>query len=125
MLRSHTCGELRAEHVGQEVTLGGWVDTYRDHKGVLFIDLRDRYGKTQVVFAPESGEEAVAIGRSLRSEDVVSVTGAVAHRPEDTANPEMATGQIEVRVRQVKVLNKSKLPPMKPSTKEQLSEDLR
>ncbi len=125
MLRSHTCGELRAEHVGQEVTLGGWVDTYRDHKGVLFIDLRDRYGKTQVVFAPESGEQTVNVGRSLRSEDVVSVTGKVARRPEDTDNPEMATGQIEVRVRQVKVLNKSKLPPMKPSSKEQPSEDLR
>ena len=125
MLRSHTCGELRAEHIGQEVTLGGWVDTYRDHKGVLFVDLRDRYGKTQVVFAPESGQEAVSVGRSLRSEDVVLVTGKVAPRPEATENPDMATGQIEVRVRQVKVLNKSKLPPMKPGAKEQPSEDLR
>lgn len=125
LLRSHTCGELRAEHVGEEVTLGGWVDTYRDHKGVLFVDLRDRYGKTQVVFAPESGQEMVEVGRALRSEDVISVTGNVAPRPEDTENPDLATGQIEVRVRQVKVLNKSKLPPMKPSSKEQPGEDLR
>lgn len=101
------------------------MDTYRDHKGVLFIDLRDRYGKTQVVFAPESGQETVNIGRTLRSEDVISVTGKVARRPEDTENPDLATGQIEVRVREVKVLNRSKVPPMKPSTKEQPSEDLR
>ncbi len=125
MLRSHTCGELRAEHIDQEITLGGWVDTYRDHKGVLFIDLRDRYGKTQVVFSPESGEEAVNVGRSLRSEDVISVTGKVARRPEDTENSDMATGQIEVRVRQVQVLNKSKLPPFKPGAKDQPNEDLR
>jgi len=125
LLRSHTCGELRAEHIGEEVTLGGWVDTHRDHKGVLFIDLRDRYGKTQVVFAPESGQETVSVGRALRSEDVISVTGKVAPRPEDTENPDLATGQIEVRVREVKVLNRSKVPPMKPSAKEQPSEDLR
>ncbi len=107
------------------MTLGGWVDTYRDHKGVLFVDLRDRYGKTQVVFAPESGDEAVGVGRALRSEDVISVTGKVAPRPEDTENPDLITGQIEIRVREVKVLNKSKMPPLKPSAKEQPGEDLR
>lgn len=101
------------------------MDTYRDHKGVLFVDLRDRYGKTQVVFAPESGQETVSVGRTLRSEDVISVTGKVAPRPEDTENPDLATGQIEVRVREVKVLNRSKVPPMKPSAKDQPSEDLR
>ena len=75
MLRSHTCGQLRAEHIGQEVTLCGWVDTSRDHGGTLFIDLRDRYGKTQVVFAPEGGAEQLEESRKLRGEDVIRVTG--------------------------------------------------
>ena len=97
LLRTHTCGELRLEHVGQEVTLCGWVDTYRDHSGVLFIDLRDRYGKTQVVFAPEGGDETLQASKSLRSEYVVLVRGKVAPRPEGTINPKLATGQIEVR----------------------------
>ncbi len=98
MIRTHTCGELRAEHVGREVTLCGWVDSYRDHGGVLFVDLRDRYGKTQVVFAPEGGAETSASSpESLRSEFVVAVTGKVARRPEGTVNPKLATGEIEVR----------------------------
>jgi len=125
LLRSHTCGELRAEHIGQEVTLGGWVDTYRDFGGTLFVDLRDRYGKTQVVFARDGDETVLEAGRRLRSEDVVLITGKVAQRPEDTENMDLATGQVEVRVRQVQVLNKSKLPPMKPGAKEQPGEDLR
>ena len=100
MLRTHTCGELRLEHVGQEVTLCGWVDTYRDHSGVLFIDLRDRYGKTQVVFAPEGGDETLQAAKTLRSEFVVLVRGKVAPRPEGTVNPKLATGQIEVCVPQ-------------------------
>src|SRR5688572_32655666 len=84
LLRSHTCGQLRSEHVGQEVTLCGWVDTARDHGGTLFIDLRDRYGKTQVVFAPEGGAEQLEDSRKLRGEDVILVTGKVAPRPEGT-----------------------------------------
>lgn len=135
MLRTHTCGELRAEHSGQRVTLAGWVDTYRDHSGVLFIDLRDRYGKTQVVFGGAGGaEEAssaapspVEIARSLRPEDVVQVTGCVALRPEGTVNPKLATGEIEVRAESVVVLNKSATPPFYPSMtgKDLPGEDLR
>jgi len=87
LLRTHTCGELSKDHIGQRVTLCGWVDTYRDHSGVLFVDLRDRYGKTQIVFAPEGGEENLAAARSLRSEFVVAASGKVALRPEGTANP--------------------------------------
>ena len=97
MLRTHTCGQLRTEHIGQEVTLCGWVDTTRDHGGTVFLDLRDRYGKTQVVADPESGAELVELAKRLRSEDVMRVTGAVEHRPEGTTNPEAGTGEIEVR----------------------------
>jgi len=125
LLRTHTCGQLRAEHVGQRVTLCGWVDTYRDHSGVLFVDLRDRYGKTQVVFAPEGGQELLEQARSLRSEFVVAVTGRVAMRPEGTANPKLATGEVEVRAEKLELLNRSLTPPFQPSGKELPGEDVR
>ncbi len=125
LLRTHTCGELRLEHVGQQVTLCGWVDTYRDHSGVLFIDLRDRYGKTQVVFAPEGGDETLQAAKSLRSEFVVLVRGKVAPRPEGTVNPKLSTGQIELRAAHLEVLNRSLTPPFQPTAKELPGEDLR
>jgi aspartyl-tRNA synthetase len=101
---------LRVEQIGQEVTLCGWVDTYRDFGGVLFIDLRDRYGKTQVVIAPEAGPELREITQTVRAEFVLLVKGVVARRPEGTDNPKLATGQIEVRAKQAKILNKSLAP---------------
>ena len=113
------------EHVGQQVTLCGWVDTYRDHSGVLFIDLRDRYGKTQVVFAPEGGDETLQAAKSLRSEFVVLVRGKVAPRPEGTVNPKLSTGQIELRAAHLEVLNRSLTPPFQPTGKELPGEDLR
>ncbi|MBI3839324.1 MAG: aspartate--tRNA ligase [Planctomycetia bacterium] len=125
MIRSHTCGELRAENIGQEVTLCGWVDSYRDHGGGLFIDLRDRYGKTQIVFGPESGPENQESARTLRSEFVVAVAGKVAHRPEGTTNPRLATGEIEVHPQRLMILNKSLTPPFQPGAKELPNEDLR
>jgi len=125
LLRTHTCGELRLEHVGQHVTLCGWVDTYRDHSGVLFIDLRDRYGKTQVVFAPEGGDENHQASKSLRAEYVVLVRGRVAPRPEGTVNPKLATGDIELRAEHLEVLNRSQTPPFQPTAKELPGEDLR
>ena len=125
LLRTHTCGELRADHVGQQVTLGGWVDTYRDHGGTLFVDLRDRYGKTQVVFAPEGGNALVEAAKHLRSEFVISVTGKVAPRPEGTVNSKLDTGEIEVRVEQLTVLNRSQTPPFQPGGRDMPGEDLR
>jgi aspartyl-tRNA synthetase len=125
LLRTHTCGELRAEHIGREVTLCGWVDTCRDHRGVLFVDLRDRYGRTQVVFAPEGGSELLRQAKVLRGEWVVRVTGKVAHRPEGTVNSKLPTGQVEVRVARLEVLNRSLTPPFQPTAKELPGEDLR
>ncbi len=125
MIRTHTCGELRTEHVGQEVVLCGWVDSYRDHGGSLFFDLRDRYGKTQVVVTPESGAELLAFARTLRAEYVVKVRGRVAARLEGKENPKLATGQIEVRAEDIELYNRSLTPPVSPSGGELPGEDLR
>jgi len=125
LLRTHTCNELRAENVGQEVTLCGWVESYRDHSGVLFVDLRDRYGKTQVVFAPEAGDETLRQAKALRTEWVLAVTGNVAPRPEGTVNPKLDTGEIELRARHLEVLNRSKPVPFQPTGNDLPTEDLR
>jgi aspartyl-tRNA synthetase len=125
LLRTHTCGDLRAEHIGQEATLCGWVDSYRDHGGGLFVDLRDRYGKTQVVFSPESGDEVRELARSLRNEFVILVTGKVARRPEGTINEKLATGEVELSCKRLEILNESKTPPFTPSQMELPGEDLR
>ncbi|MEX2093648.1 MAG: aspartate--tRNA ligase, partial [Pirellulales bacterium] len=116
MLRTHTCGELRVEHVGKTVTLCGWVDSYRDHGGGLFVDLRDRYGITQVVFNPPDTPAAIIDqSKSLRAEYVIKVTGHVAKRPAGMANPKHASGEIELRVTDFKLLNESITPPVSPS----------
>ncbi|MBT4013424.1 MAG: aspartate--tRNA ligase, partial [Planctomycetaceae bacterium] len=123
MLRTHTCGELRTEQIDSEVTLCGWIDSSRDHGGAVFIDLRDRYGKTQVVFGPESG--LVDEGSTLRNEDVILVVGKVSPRPDGTVNAKLPTGELEVRVTQLQILNKSETPPFTPSQQELPGEDLR
>ena len=125
MFRTHTCGELRANHVGQTVTLCGWVDTYRDHQGVLFVDLRDRYGKTQVVVSPESGAENLELAKTIRCEWVLQVTGRIAKRPEGAANTKLATGEIELRVEKLTVLNRAATPPFLPTAQDLPGEDLR
>ena len=125
MLRTHTCGEIRAGQIGQEVTLCGWIDTYRDQGGVLFVDLRDRYGKTQVVFTPEGGDSTLAQAKSLRAEDVILVRGHIARRPEGTINPKLDTGEIELRVRHLEILNKSAPVPFQPGSPDLPGEDLR
>ncbi|MFE6970319.1 aspartate--tRNA ligase [Isoptericola sp. NPDC057653] len=110
MLRTHTAGSLRAEHIGQTVTLTGWVDRRRDHGGVAFIDLRDASGISQVVIRDES------VAHPLRSEFVLQVTGEVGRRPEGNANPNLATGEIEVVAKEVVVLNESAPLPFQVST---------
>lgn len=126
MLRTHTCGELGEAHVGETVTLCGWVDSYRDHGGGLFVDLRDRYGLTQVVFnPPDTPTDTIEASKALRAEYVIKVTGNVAARPAGMANPKMATGEIELRVTELELLNKSLTPPVSPGQQDQPNEDLR
>jgi aspartyl-tRNA synthetase len=124
--RTHTCGELTEKHAGETVTLCGWVDSYRDHGGGLFVDLRDRYGLTQVVFnPPDTSAEIIEQSKSLRAEYVIKVIGIVAPRPEGMANNRLATGKIELRAVELELLNKSLTPPVSPSSPETPNEDLR
>ena len=109
--RTHTCGELRASHVGERVTLSGWVHRRRDHGHLTFLDLRDRYGVTQVVTNAEEAADAHAAAEPARNEWVVQAIGVVRHRPPGTANAELATGEVEVAVDTFAVLNPSKVPP--------------
>jgi aspartyl-tRNA synthetase len=124
MYRTHHCNELRASNVGQEVKLAGWVDSRRDHGGVIFIDLRDREGLTQVVFRPEEFPEVAASAHTLRSEDVVQIVGKVALRLEGTQNPKLTTGEIEVVASSLNILNRSVVLPF-PLDSEVGNEDLR
>lgn len=109
--RSHNCGALRKENIGTKVTLSGWVNRRRDHGGLIFIDLRDRFGLTQLVFDPEKNPSAHTTGETLRSEWVISIKGTVIPRQEGMANPKLNTGEIEVQVEDVDILSKAKNPP--------------
>ncbi len=111
LVRSHSCNVLGKESIGEEVTLMGWVLRRRDHGGVIFIDLRDREGLTQVVFNPEVNPEVHAKAHQLRNEWVLAVKGTVAARPDDMANPKLVTGEIEVLVDELRILNVSQPPP--------------
>lgn len=124
MYRTTSCNSLRAEHVGQTVTLAGWVNSRRDHGGVIFIDLRDREGRTQVVFRPEEFPQVSEQAHGLRAEDVIQVTGKVAARITGTVNSKLATGEIEVIAAEINVLNKAEVPPF-PLDDPKVNEDLR
>ena len=110
-MRTHYCGELNSGHIDQEIELCGWVHRRRDHGGVIFLDLRDRAGLTQIVFDPDRAE-SFAIADSVRNEFVIKITGKVRHRPEGTINSDLATGEIEVLGHAIEILNKSKTPPI-------------
>lgn len=110
-IRTHRCGELKKAQIGQTVVLNGWVQRRRDHGMVIFIDLRDRTGITQVVFNAERNLQCHQAAHALRSECVVSVTGQVMARPDESKNPDLSTGDIEVFVDEVEILNESKTPP--------------
>lgn len=123
-MRSHYCGDLRAEHIGEDITLSGWVHRRRDHGGVIFLDLRDREGIAQVVFDPDR-EESFNLADSVRNEFVVEVRGTVRARPEGTINSEMGTGEIEVLGKELVILNKAETPPFQLDEHQQVGEDVR
>ncbi len=123
-MRSHYCGDLRIEHIGQEITLTGWVHRRRDHGGVIFLDVRDREGITQVVFDPDR-EASFALADSVRNEYVIEVKGLVRARPEGTENKEMPTGSIEVLGKELVILNKADTPPFQLDDHQQVGEDVR
>ncbi|RDL45869.1 aspartate--tRNA ligase [Marinomonas piezotolerans] len=123
-MRSHYCGELTAKNISEVVTLCGWVHRRRDHGGVIFLDLRDREGVTQVVFDPDRAE-SFALADSCRSEFVVQVKGLVRARPEGTVNPNMNTGEIEILGHEIEILNRAATPPFQLDEHQAVGEDIR
>ena len=124
-MRTHACGHLRADHVGTEVTLCGWVWRQRDHGGVTFLDLRDREGLVQLVFHPEENPQAHAAAQTFKPESVVQVVGEVRARPEGTVNPSLPTGEVEIVVRSARMLSASETPPFPIEDRIESSEELR
>lgn len=123
--RTHNCGELREANIGENVVLNGWVDRRRDLGGVIFIEVRDRYGVTQIVFEPTFNLQAHTAAKDLRSEYVISVEGVVRKRPADTDNPELPTGHIDVMVNKLIILNEAETPPFQIKDDVDVHEDLR
>ncbi len=125
MLRTHTCGELNKEHVGKEVILCGWVHRRRDHGKLIFIDIRDRYGYTQVMFSPKDAPEAHRIATDLRAEFAIRLKGLVNGRPKNNINPKIPTGEVELIAQELEILNPSLNPPFEIDDDLVLSEDIR
>ena len=123
--RTHNCGELADKDIGREVCLSGWVDTWRDHGGVVFIDLRDREGVTQIVFNPDKDKNLHAESRRLRTEYVISVKGVVEPRPEGAENNKLKTGKIEVATREMEILNVAATPPFELWDDAKISEEIK
>ncbi len=125
MLRTHTCGELTAKNAGSSVTLCGWVNTRRDHGGLIFLDVRDRYGLTQVVVHPETEKKVFALAETIRPEWVIQVTGTVSKRLKGSENPKMPTGEIEINVEKLEILSRAKTPPFEIDSTTPVNEELR
>ena len=125
MLRTHRCGELRAEHVDQKVTMCGWVDTRRDHGGVTFIDLRDSSGLVQVVFNPDASSGAHDAAQELRNEFCIRVVGEVRARKEGTVNPKLSTGEIEIAAEELEIFSRAETPPFQIDEHQEVDELLR
>src|SRR3989344_1686731 len=125
MKRTNTCGELIKKDIKKEVCLMGWVSSSRDHGGIIFVDLRDKYGLTQVVFDPEDSKKSHKEAETLRREDVIAVKGTVRARGKGLENPKLKTGEIEVLVDELEVLNKAETPPLEVDDRVELNEDVR
>ena len=123
MYKTHTCGELRATNIGQQVTLAGWVHRRRDHGGVIFLDLRDRYGIVQVTVNPDLSKQTLDAVSNVRMEWVLQITGTVQKRPAGMENPKMKTGEVEVIAESIKVLNPAKTLPFMVSGENDLPDE--
>lgn len=123
--RTHNCGQLRISDVDESVIVAGWVKSYRDHGNLVFIDLRDRYGLVQLVFDPETQPETHKIARHIRTEWVIAACGKVRPRSEGMENPKLATGQIEIKIDNLQILNTAKTPPFEIDTAESVNEEIR
>jgi aspartyl-tRNA synthetase len=123
--RTHNCGELREKNIGEHVVLNGWVDTRRDLGGIIFIEMRDRYGIMQVVFEPTFNETAHHKAKDLRHEFVIAVEGTVRKRPAGTENPAIPTGLVDVMVDKLIILNEAKTPPFPIKDEVDVTEDIR
>jgi len=125
MYRTHTCGQLMKKHIEEEVTLSGWVHRRRDHGGLIFIDLRDRYGITQVVFDPSNDKNSHIAAESIRSEFVIKIKGVVRARPDGQTNTNVITGEIEVLSDFIEILSKSQTPPFEIDQDKEVGEEIR
>ncbi len=125
MMRTHTCGELNGKFIKEEVKLCGWCQSPRDHGGLIFIDLRDRYGLTQIVFDPQVDKRSHEIAERLRREDVIQVKGTVRRRKEGMANPNLATGDIEVYIDEINIISKAETPPIEVDDRIVASDEIR